>query len=127
MLGNGVNGLVWSMRLDTVHTYNISCDGEESQWSGLVHEPASSLAAIVGFADLTSSDLDNTLQRHCKFDRFRGIRQMLNFHADKPQYSLATHDNYLTDPNWIQGFGLLEKYNLSFELQVLPHQMNRYG
>ena len=50
---------------------------------------------------------------------------MLNHHPDKPQYSLAPHDNYLTDPAWVKGFGLLEKYNLSFKLQVLPHQMHR--
>lgn len=81
--------------------------------------------AIVGFADLSSTNLDEILQGHCKFSRFRGIRQMLNHHPDKPQYSLAPHDNYLTDPAWIKGFGLLEKYNLSFELQVLPHQMHR--
>ena len=80
---------------------------------------------IIGFADLTSSNLDETLQQHCKFSRFRGIRQMLNFHPDKPKYSIATRD-YLTDPSWIKGFGLLEKYSLSFELQVLPHQMHRY-
>ena len=81
--------------------------------------------ALVGFADLSSTHLDEILQGHCKFSRFRGIRQMLNYHPDKPQYSLAPHDNYLTDPAWIKGFGLLEKYNLSFELQVLPHQMHR--
>ena len=81
--------------------------------------------ALIGFADLSSIHLDEILQGHCKFNRFRGIRQMLNHHLDKPQYSLAPHDNYLTDPAWIKGFGLLEKYNLSFELQVLPHQMHR--
>lgn len=82
-------------------------------------------SVIIGFADLASSNLDETLQQHCKFSRFRGIRQMLNFHPDKPEHSIATRD-YLTDENWIKGFGLLEKYNLSFELQVLPHQMHRY-
>lgn len=82
-------------------------------------------SAIVGHADLSSSDLEDVLQRHCQFTRFRGIRHMLNFHPDKPQYSEPTHDNYLTDPVWIKGFGLLEKYNLSFELHVLPRQMHR--
>ena len=83
-------------------------------------------SAIVGHADLSSSDLEDVLQRHCQSARFRGIRHMLNFHPDKPQYSEPAHDNYLTDPAWIKGFGLLEKYNLSFELHVLPRQMHRY-
>ena len=50
---------------------------------------------------------------------------MLNFHPDYPQYSEAKHDRYLTDSNWIQGFGLLEKYQMSFELHILPNQMKR--
>ena len=83
------------------------------------------IPAIVGYADLTSSDLDDILKRHCQTSRFRGIRHMLNFHPDKPQYNEPSHDNYLTDPAWIKGFGLLEKYNLSFELHVLPRQMHR--
>ena len=84
------------------------------------------LAAIVGFADLSSNSLDDTLQRHCKFNRFRGIRQLLNnFHMDRLKFSLPTQNDYLMDPKWIEGFGLLEKYNLSFELQVLPQQMHR--
>ena len=83
------------------------------------------ITAIVGYADLTSVDLDDILKRHCQSSRFRGIRHMLNFHPDKPQYNAPTHDNYLTDPAWIKGFGLLEKYNLSFDLHVLPRQMHR--
>lgn len=82
-------------------------------------------SAIVGHADLSSSDLEDVLQRHSQSARFRGIRHMLNFHPDKPQYSEPAHDNFLTDPTWIKGFGLLEKYNFSFELHVLPRQMHR--
>ena len=84
-----------------------------------------STAAIIGHADLSSSDLEDTLKRHSESSRVRGIRQLLNFHPEKPQYSEPAHDNYLTDPAWIKGFGLLEKYNLSFDLHVLPHQMHR--
>ena len=50
---------------------------------------------------------------------------MLNYHPKKPEYSEQVHDNFLTDPKWLAGIGLLEKYNLSFELHVLPAQMKR--
>ena len=50
---------------------------------------------------------------------------MLNYHPDKPQYSETKHDNFLTDPQWLKGVALLEKYNLSLELHVLPRQMQR--
>ena len=55
----------------------------------------------------------------------RGIRQVLNHHPTKPIFSEQDHDNFLTDPKWLSGVALLEKYNLSFELLVLPHQMKR--
>ena len=83
--------------------------------------------AIIGSCDLSSSDAEEVLKRHIQSKRVRGIRQMLNFHPDKPQYSETKHDNYLTDPNWIRSFALLEKYQLSFDLQILPRQMQRLG
>ncbi len=82
-------------------------------------------AAIVGHCDLSSPDVEDILQRHSEHKRMRGIRQTLNYSEDHPEYCAARHDNYLTDPNWIRGFSLLEKYNLSFELLVLPRQMSR--
>ena len=68
------------------------------------------------------------MKRHCaSSSRMRGIRQVLEHHPDptKRQYFAPKHDNFLTDPKWQAGVDLLGKYNLSFELQVLPHQMKR--
>lgn len=81
--------------------------------------------AIVGHADLSLDNVEEVLERHCKSKRMRGIRHMLNYHPDKPQYSEQDSDRYLTDPKWLAGVSLLEKYKLSFELHVLPHQMKR--
>ena len=82
-------------------------------------------SAIIAHADLSSDNLEEILQRQCKSKRMRGIRHVVIYHPDKPQYSEVEHDNYLTDPKWLRGVALLEKYNLSFELTVLPHQMQR--
>ena len=81
--------------------------------------------AIVGHCDLSSSDAESVLQQHCQSNRMRGIRHMLNYHPEKMIYSEAPHDNFLTDPQWLKGLALLEKYNLSFEMHVLPRQMHR--
>jgi len=81
--------------------------------------------AIVGHCDLSSSDVESILQRHCQSKRMRGIRHMLNYHPDKMVYSEASHDNFLSDPQWLKGLALLEKYNLSFEMHILPRQMHR--
>ena len=51
---------------------------------------------------------------------------MLNYHHTKPLYSEAQHDKFLTDPQWLKGVALLEEFNLSFEMHVLPAQMHRY-
>jgi len=40
-------------------------------------------------------------------------------------YSEVAHGNYLTDPNWIQGYGLLEKYQMSFDWHILPNQLKQ--
>lgn len=84
-----------------------------------------SLVAIVGHCDLSSTDADDILKRHALSRKMRGIRHMLNFHPDYPQFSEVKHDNYLSDKGWIEGFGLLEKYQMSFEFHILPVQMNR--
>lgn len=81
--------------------------------------------AIIGGADLSSRDVEEVFQKHCQSQRVRGIRQLLNHHPSKPQFSVQPHDNLITDPKWQSGYALLEKYNLLFELHVLGHQMQR--
>ncbi len=85
----------------------------------------SSCAALVGNCNLSGDNADEVLQRHSVFKRMRGIRDTLCYHPDYPQHSLAKHDNFLTDVKWIEGFGLLEKYQMSFEMLILPRQMKR--
>ncbi|XP_065886373.1 uncharacterized protein y4mH-like isoform X2 [Dysidea avara] len=78
---------------------------------------------IVGYCDLTTDDVEVTLQEHCKYANMRGIRQLLNYHPDKPHYSEVNSDNYLTNPKWLEGLNLCGKHNLSFDLAILPRQM----
>lgn len=78
---------------------------------------------IVAYCNLKSDDADVTLQEHCKYKNMRGIRQMLNYHPDKPQYCENDSDDYLTNSKWLEGLSLLLKYNLSFDLHCLPRQM----
>lgn len=95
------------------------------QYSIRSQSSSNTRAAIVGFCDLSSPDAETVLQRQCEHKRMRGIRNMLNYHEERKEFNAVSHDNYLTDPNWIRGFGLLKKYNLSFELHILPKQMMR--
>jgi predicted TIM-barrel fold metal-dependent hydrolase len=87
--------------------------------------PHFSVAAVVGHCNLSAANVAEVLQRQALYKRFRGIRQMLHFEPDYPQYSEAPHDNFLTNKDWIQGFGLLEQHQMSFDMCVLPSQMKR--
>jgi len=77
----------------------------------------------VGHCDLTSDDVELTLQEHCKYANMRGIRQLINYHPDKPQFSEVNSDNYLTNPKWLEGLALCGKHSLTFDLAILPRQM----
>ena len=80
-------------------------------------------SAIVAYADFTRPDIDAILAGHCHFDRVRGIRQILNFHTDA---TLSyTDSNLLENTRWLENFPLLEKYKLSFDMQIYYQQMHR--
>jgi len=50
---------------------------------------------------------------------------MLNWLDNKASiYTMRDRPDYLTDDKWIKRFSLLNKYGLSFDLQIYQHQMN---
>jgi predicted TIM-barrel fold metal-dependent hydrolase len=75
---------------------------------------------IVAYADLSRSDAPETLERLAGYPNVRGIRQILNVHAD-PRYNYVDR-HYLADPQWRENVGLLENYGWSFDLQLYPTQ-----
>lgn len=96
----------------------------ETRWlDGVAADPASGglPTAIVAFADLSAPDAPQVLAAHAAHPRVRGIRQVLNRHPD-PRLNRAPRD-YLADPAWRRGFGLLAGFGFSFDLQVYRHQM----
>jgi predicted TIM-barrel fold metal-dependent hydrolase len=78
---------------------------------------------IVAYADLVSPTLGFDIQRHKDSGKFRGIRQIIGRHAeeDKKHGSDALLDN----PHWVNGLALLAREHLSFDLQLIPGQMER--
>ena len=76
--------------------------------------------AIVANADLAAPDAEAVLARHAAFPVLRGIRQVLNRHA-VPLYNYVGRD-FMNEPAWQQGFKLLAKFGLSFDMQLYPHQ-----
>ncbi|QFT84358.1 Amidohydrolase [Halomonas sp. THAF12] len=97
----------------------------ETRWlAGLVEEggkPVLPTALVVG-ADLSRPEAGELLAAQCAIsDRVRGVRQILNVHAD-PLYDYVGR-HYMAEPSWCENFRLLARHELSFDLQLYPSQM----
>jgi predicted TIM-barrel fold metal-dependent hydrolase len=76
---------------------------------------------IVANANLSGPDAPAMLERHAAHHGFRGIRQVLNLHAE-PLYNYVGRD-FLSDPAFERGISLLRRHDASFDLQLYPSQM----
>ena len=79
--------------------------------------------AIVAFADFSKSNVADILDQHQEFNNTRGIIQILSFNSDEPKYSHAPED-YMKNTKWLENFKNMKNRNLSFDIQVYPHQMD---
>ena len=80
-------------------------------------------SAIVAFADFSKSNVVDILDQHQEFNNTRGIRQILSFNSNEPKYSHAPED-YMKNTKWLENFKNMKNRNLSFDIQVYPHQMD---
>ena len=82
------------------------------------------LGAIIGSADPASPRFEKILQRHLAASpRFRGIRAMASHHADPDVFDWYPKSGRYTDPAFLKGFALLEKYKLRFDAFVYSGQL----
>eukprot|EP01120_Amphizonella_sp_Union-15-10_P016910 TRINITY_DN918_c0_g1_i4.p1 TRINITY_DN918_c0_g1~~TRINITY_DN918_c0_g1_i4.p1 ORF type:complete len:238 (-),score=46.96 TRINITY_DN918_c0_g1_i4:318-1031(-) len=79
---------------------------------------------IVARADLSKPNIDETLKTLSKIEGIRGIRQIMNYHpTDTTLIFPSVERDYFKSDDWKKGYALLEKYNLSFDLQANPTQL----
>ncbi|GGP24713.1 amidohydrolase family protein [Silvimonas amylolytica] len=110
--------------LKAVHIEAIAADPlAETRW---VQEQADAQdvlkIGIVGYADFTRPDVETLLAAQCESRATRGIRQILNVHAN-PLYDYVGR-HYMDDVTWRRNFKLLSQYGLSFDMQLYPSQMH---
>lgn len=92
----------------------------ETLWLQAQHEKSGIPTVIVAAARLENSNIQSLLESHLASTAVRGIRQMLDRDLDTG----ATGETQLMgDLSWRKGFALLSKFDLSFDLQVLPSQL----
>lgn len=93
----------------------------ETEWLDGLAEAEGLPTGFVAFAALNDPDVDALLAAQAAHRRVKGIRHIVNWHAD-PQRTYGPVD-LTVDPQWQQGYALLAKHGLSFDLQCYPGQM----
>lgn len=93
---------------------------KETQWLEAMAAARGMPNAIVAFAALNDPGLERLLAAHAAHPHVRGIRHIVGWHRDGAR-SYSSRD-VTEDADWQAGFGLLKKYNLSFDCQVYPGQ-----
>ena len=79
----------------------------------------------MAYADLADAHIEQLLERHkAASPALRGIRQILNWHAD-PALRTAPSPDLMDRTGWRNGFSLLQRYDLSFDLQIYWQQMEQ--
>lgn len=114
-------------------TKEMSPVGETEFVQGIAAQSASGnygntkvAAGIVGFADLTlGGAVEPVLQAHLSAsrNRFRGVRYISAWDANPDIHSAVNGPNFLADTRFRQGFGFLNKYNLSFDAWLYHSQI----
>ncbi|NKJ49011.1 amidohydrolase [Burkholderia sp. SG-MS1] len=96
---------------------------EETRWlQGIADSEGRGMPnGIVAGADLSADNAAQVLEAHAAFANTRGIRQILNVHAN-PLYDYVSR-HYMHEPTWRRNFALLREHGLSFDLQLYPSQM----
>lgn len=104
---------------------------EETRWicNQLGPDEASFPFGVVGYVHLArdSAESEQMLAKHQEAakGRFRGVRMILNHHADNPDltWPQVEHGDFLHSGIFQEGIALLGEKGLSFDLQCNPHQL----
>jgi predicted TIM-barrel fold metal-dependent hydrolase len=78
---------------------------------------------IVAHATLDAPNVERVLEAHAGYRNVRGIRHAVNWHPD-PAKTYVDRPDLIRTAAWRRGFGLLQRFGFSFDLQLYPAQMH---
>lgn len=110
--------------IGSVHIQVGAAPGQEvaeTLWVQSMAEQTGLPSAIVAYCDLESDTLATTLDAHTQASCLRGVRQIVGRAADEDIHSGT--GALLSNPNWQRGLIQLAERELSFDLQLVPNQM----
>jgi predicted TIM-barrel fold metal-dependent hydrolase len=91
----------------------------ESQWLEQQHDFPQ---AFVAHCELEAADAVAQIEAHQQFPRLRGMRQIVGRHAEEDgKHGSAA---LLSNPKWRDGLRQLQDRGLSFDLQMIPPQVD---
>lgn len=91
----------------------------ETRWLHDVHAKYGFPGAVVAHAWFDRPDTEEILAQHAAYPLVRGIRSKPVTSA-QPGESVHGLAGTMQDPKWLQGFALLERFGLSWDLRVPP-------
>lgn len=94
---------------------------DETRWLQSIADKHGFPHGIVCQADMTDPDLDAKLKAQTQYSNLRGVRHQLHWDSHPLRQPNPTPD-LCNAPEFRRGFALLEKYGLSFELQIFSAQ-----
>jgi len=112
--------------LGSVHIQVGVAEGDElleSRWLQEIAERDGLPSAIVAYCDLAHPEVESRLQQQLQFSKLRGVRQIVGRSAEED--ALTGSGNLLNDERWRAGLALLADKGLSFDLQLIPQQLQR--
>lgn len=107
----------------SVHVDAGALDGvAEARWLQAVADQHGFPHAIVAGIRLDAPDAAERLESVAALPNARGVRDILNWHED-PSLTYINRPDLMYDPTWRAGLARLERFGLSFDLQIYPHQL----
>jgi predicted TIM-barrel fold metal-dependent hydrolase len=94
----------------------------ETEWLQRLADKHGYPHGIVARATLDSPEVEQVLEGHARYRNVRGIRQAINWHPD-PVKTYVNRPDLIRTEAWRRGFGLLRRFDFSFDLQLYPAQM----
>ena len=102
--------------------WNPSNPAGETEWLQRLADKHGYPHGIVGRATLDAPDVEEVLEGHARHKNIRGIRHAINWHPD-PIKTYVDRPHLIRTAAWRRGFGLLQRFGFSFDLQLYPAQM----
>ena len=103
-------------------SYSLHCL-DEAAYAMEQLSKSSKTYVVVAACALEQEDAPDVLRKLSELPRVRGVRQILNHEPNWPRNGRL--GDLLENVDWQKGFSLLETYNLSFDMQLNPHQFKK--